>query len=101
VLLLPMRLWAEISWRQRRQVMAGHCANGGMICEPRRKNAPSADWLPRCRCLARACTFRRHYAGRSRVAAARLGASGGWRLAAWLALEWLRVGCRLPADVGN
>ena len=29
-----------------------------------------------------------------RVAAGRLGASGGWRLAAWLALEWLRVGCR-------
>ena len=26
---------------------------------------------------------------RSRVAAGRLGASGGWRLAAWLALEWL------------
>jgi hypothetical protein len=25
----------------------------------------------------------------SRVAAGRLGASGGWRLAAWLALEWL------------
>jgi hypothetical protein len=24
-----------------------------------------------------------------RVAAGRLGASGGWRLAAWLALEWL------------
>ncbi len=32
--------------------------------------------------------------GRFRVAAGRLGASGGWRLAAWLALEWLRVGCR-------
>ncbi len=31
----------------------------------------------------------------SRVAAGRLGASGGWRLAAWLALEWLRVGCRI------
>jgi hypothetical protein len=31
---------------------------------------------------------------KSRVAAGRLGASGGWRLAAWLALEWLRVGCR-------
>ncbi len=28
-----------------------------------------------------------------RVAAGRLEASGGWRLAAWLALEWLRVGC--------
>ena len=36
--------------------------------------------------------LRRHYAGRCRVAAGRLGASGGWRLAARLALEWLRVG---------
>ncbi len=33
--------------------------------------------------------------GRTRVAAGRLGASGAWRLATWLALEWLRVGCRL------
>ncbi len=30
---------------------------------------------------------------RSRVAAGRLGASGGWRHAACFALEWLRVGC--------
>ncbi len=29
--------------------------------------------------------------GRSRFAAGRLGATGGWRLAAWLALEWLRA----------
>ena len=34
----------------------------------------------------------KQHAGRSRVAAGRLGATGGWRLAARLSLEWLRVG---------
>jgi hypothetical protein len=31
----------------------------------------------------------RRFGFQSRVAAGRLGAAGGWRLAAWLALEWL------------
>jgi hypothetical protein len=46
VLLLSMRLWAGIGWRQRRQVMAGHCANCGYDLRATLEKCPECGLAP-------------------------------------------------------
>ena len=97
---LMKRSWALLGSNLTRDNLARWRAAGA--CGPRSTSGAAFFFFPSGRlspCLQKSrrstaseavilhCLWRP--ACQSRVAAGRLGASGGWRLAAWLALEWM------------